>query len=181
MRHRPSDCDTWGQTAFETDAVAWIATISLFYFILTNNTNTIAGRDQRSCIIMAIILAYIWKIENAPCFVFPHKPHKKRCGTAKYWTADLDNSWKYATFRLITHTHTTHSLSLSLSTDHISTDKSGPQWGQKQSTGRELLLTSGSKRRKQGCIFSVMNSKIREEEMCVWLGDSQYVSMCELR
>lgn len=113
MRHWPSDCDTWGQTAFETDAVAWIATISLFYFILTNNTNTIAGRDQRSCIIMAIILAYIWMIENPPCFVFPHKPHKKRCGTAKYWTADLDNSWKYATFRLITHTH--HTLSLSLS------------------------------------------------------------------
>lgn len=83
---------------------------------------------------------------------------------------------KYATFRLMTHT-----LIHTLSIDHITIDKRDPQRGHKQSTGRELLLTSGSKRRKQGYIFSVMNSKIREEEMCVWLGDSQYVSMCELR
>lgn len=131
---------------------------------------------------------------RACCFVvvvfFSRKPHKKRCGRAKYQTTDSNNSrasvcartetGKCATCGLIRHTRThtrthTHSVMTTLPLKKRPTERT------KQSTGRELLLASALKRRKQGCVFSAMKSKIREEEICVWLGDSQYVSMCKLR
>lgn len=90
-------------------------------------------------------------------------------------------AWKQENMQHLDWGHTrTRSRSLK-AIDHITIDNSGPQRGLKQSAGRELLLTSGWKRRKQGCIFSVMNSKIREERrgnVCVVGGFS--VCVCEL-
>lgn len=80
--------------------------------------------------------------------------------------------------RTLTHAHAFIALKNPInSPDHITINKIGPQGGLKQNTGRELILTSGLRRRKQGWSFSVMNSKIWEERrgnMCVVRGLCKY-------
>lgn len=75
----------------------------------------------------------------------------------------------------VRHTHRCTCLRTALkwtinSSDRSTINKSGCLWRRTEKRGREQLLTSGLKRRKQGWAFSVIKSKLRKERrgnMCV--------------